>query len=200
VGFVSKGGYAMPKRAIVLLAEGFEEVEAVTPIDYLRRAGVEVTTVSIGRAELVLGSHGIPVTADVVLSALERQGRADPANWDAVILPGGGKGAENLAASAGTGGFVDAMAREGKLVCAICAAPAVVLAPLGLLTGRDFTCFPGMEGRVSGASWKESRVVVDGSLVTSRGAGTAGEFAVAIIGKLLGDAAGERVAKSVLLQ
>jgi 4-methyl-5(b-hydroxyethyl)-thiazole monophosphate biosynthesis len=75
----------------------------------------------------------------------------------------------------------------------------VALAPLGLLKGRDFTCFPGMEERVSGASWKESRVVLDGNLITSRGAGTAGEFAVAIIGKLLGQAEGERVAASVLL-
>jgi 4-methyl-5(b-hydroxyethyl)-thiazole monophosphate biosynthesis len=190
----------MPKRAIVLLAEGFEEVEAVTPIDYLRRAGLEVATVSIGQVPLVLGSHGIPVNADAVLAALEQQGKADPADWDAVVLPGGGKGAENLAASAGVGSFVTAMAKAGKLVCAICASPAVVLAPLGLLKGRNFTCFPGMEERVSGASWKESRVVIDDNLVTSRGAGTAGEFAVTIIGKLLGDAAGEKVAKSVLLQ
>jgi 4-methyl-5(b-hydroxyethyl)-thiazole monophosphate biosynthesis len=91
------------------------------------------------------------------------------------------------------------MAKAGKLVCAICAAPAVVLAPLGLLKGRNFTCFPGMEERVSGASWKEDRVVINGNLVTSRGAGTAGEFAVAVIGELLDAAEGEKVAKSVLL-
>jgi 4-methyl-5(b-hydroxyethyl)-thiazole monophosphate biosynthesis len=189
----------MSKRALVFLAEGFEEVEAVTPIDYLRRAGVEVTTVSIGRSAQVPGSHGIPVNADTTLDALEKQGKLGPADWDAVVLPGGGKGAENLAFSATVGSFVTAMAKAGKLICAICASPAVVLAPLGLLKGRDFTCFPGMEERVSGASWKESRVAIDGSLITSRGAGTAGEFAVAIIGKLLGDDAGERVARSVLL-
>jgi 4-methyl-5(b-hydroxyethyl)-thiazole monophosphate biosynthesis len=189
----------MPKKALVFLAEGFEEVEAVTPIDYLRRAGVEVTTVSIGQAAQVLGSHGIPVNADNVLADLEKQGRLESAGWDAVVLPGGGRGADNLAASAAVGGFVTAMARAGKLVCAICASPAVVLAPLGLLRGRNFTCFPGMEERVSGASWKEDRVVVDGSLVTSRGAGTAGEFAVAVIGKLLGEGEGEKVARSVLL-
>jgi 4-methyl-5(b-hydroxyethyl)-thiazole monophosphate biosynthesis len=183
----------MPKRALVFLAEGFEEVEAITPIDYLRRAGVETVSVSIGGAQ-VAGSHGIGVKADSVL-----EGALDPADWDAVVLPGGGKGADNLASSAAVGGFVTAMARAGKLVCAICASPAVVLAPLGLLKGRDFTCFPGMEERVSGASWKESRVVIDGSLITSRGAGTAGEFAVAIIGKLLGEAEAERVARSVLL-
>jgi 4-methyl-5(b-hydroxyethyl)-thiazole monophosphate biosynthesis len=189
----------MPKRAIVFLAEGFEEVEAVTPVDYLRRAGVEAVTVSIGRTQQVLGSHGIPVIADRVLAGSEGQGGLDPADWDAVVLPGGGRGADNLAASAAAGGFVTAMAKAGKLVCAICAAPAVVLAPLGLLKGRSFTCFPGMEERVSGASWKEDRVVIDGKLITSRGAGTAGEFAVAIIGELLGKAEGEKVAGAVLL-
>jgi 4-methyl-5(b-hydroxyethyl)-thiazole monophosphate biosynthesis len=189
----------MSKKAIVFLAEGFEEVEAVTPIDYLRRAGVEVTTVSISRTAQVRGSHGITLNADATLAALEKQGGTDPALYDAVILPGGGKGAENLAASEAVGGFVTAMARERKLVCAICAAPAVVLAPLGLLQGRDFTCFPGMEERVSGASWKESRVVIDGALVTSRGAGTAGEFAAAIIGELLGQAEAGKLAQAVLL-
>jgi 4-methyl-5(b-hydroxyethyl)-thiazole monophosphate biosynthesis len=189
----------MPKKAIVFLAEGFEEVEAVTPIDYLRRAGIEAVTVAVGGTALVPGSHGIPVNADRILAGSDGQGGLDPADWDAVILPGGGRGADNLAASAAVGGFVTAMAKAGKLVCAICAAPAVVLAPLGLLKGRNFTCFPGMEERVSGASWKEDRVVIDGKLVTSRGAGTAGEFAVAVIGELLGAAEGEKVAKAVLL-
>jgi 4-methyl-5(b-hydroxyethyl)-thiazole monophosphate biosynthesis len=158
-----------------------------------------VTTVSIGPDALVRGSHGIAVNADSVLSNMEGQGKTDPVAWDAVVLPGGGKGSDNLASSAAVGSFVTAMAQAGKLVCAICAAPAVVLAPLGLLKGRNFTCFPGMEERVSGAFWKGDRVVVDGSLVTSRGAGTAGAFAVAIIGKLLGEAEGEQVARSVLL-
>jgi 4-methyl-5(b-hydroxyethyl)-thiazole monophosphate biosynthesis len=189
----------MPKRAIVFLADGFEEVEAITPIDYLRRAGIEVATVSIGPDARVQGSHGIAVNADNILANIEAQGKADPADWDAVVLPGGGGGSDNLASSAAVGSFVTAMARAGKLVCAICAAPAVVLAPLGLLKGRNFACFPGMEERISGAFWKGDRVVIDGSLVTSRGAGTAGEFAVAIIGKLLGDAEGEKVARSVLL-
>jgi 4-methyl-5(b-hydroxyethyl)-thiazole monophosphate biosynthesis len=189
----------MPKKALVFLAEGFEEVEAVTPVDYLRRAGIEVTTVSIGQTAQVTGSRGIPMLADMLLDTLEKQGGTSPAFWDAVILPGGGRGADNLAASRAVRDFVTAMAKAGKLVCAICAAPAVVLAPLGLLEGRDFTCFPGMEERVSGASWKEGRVVLDGNLVTGQAAGAAGEFAVAVIGKLLGPAAGETVAKSVLL-
>jgi 4-methyl-5(b-hydroxyethyl)-thiazole monophosphate biosynthesis len=198
----------MPKKAIVFLAEGFEEVEAITPIDYLRRAGVEVATVAVGAANgsgaLVLGSHGVGVAADTTLEVLAKSGGADASAWDVVVLPGGGKGSENLAASAALGDFVKAMASAGKLVAAICAAPAVVLAPLGLLAGKKFTCYPGMEDRaarfaVSGAAWSADRVVADGQLITSRGAGTAGEFARAIIGKLLGEAAAEKLGESVLL-
>jgi hypothetical protein len=106
-----KEEWIMPKKAIVFLAEGFEEVEALTPVDYLRRAGVEVTTVSIGQGAEVRGSHGIVVNADRVLAALEGEDGAGA--WDAVILPGGGKGADNLASSAAVGGFVTAMDRAG---------------------------------------------------------------------------------------
>jgi 4-methyl-5(b-hydroxyethyl)-thiazole monophosphate biosynthesis len=189
----------MAKKAVVFLAEGFEEVEAVTPIDYLRRAGVEVTIASAEGGEIVTGSHGIPVKADTTLGDLVKQGRAVPASWDAVVLPGGLPGADNLAASAAVGAFVREMAAEGKWVCAICASPAVVLAPLGLLAGKKFTCYPGMEKTVSGASWSGGRVVIDGAVITSRGAGTAGNFAAAIIGKLVSEEAAEKIAQSVLL-
>jgi 4-methyl-5(b-hydroxyethyl)-thiazole monophosphate biosynthesis len=186
----------MVKKALVFLADGFEEIEAITPIDYLRRAGVELTTVSIGSERSVQSARRVTVNAD---TTLEKQGKANAADWDAVVVPGGGLGAENLAASAAVGSFIKAMAEAGKLVCAICAAPAVVLAPLGLLKGREFTCYPGMEEKVSEATWKADRVVIDGTLITSRGAGTAGEFAIAIIEKLLGQTEAEKIAKSVLL-
>jgi 4-methyl-5(b-hydroxyethyl)-thiazole monophosphate biosynthesis len=189
----------MPKKAILLLADGFEEVEALTPVDYLRRAGIEVCTAAIGSAAIVTGSHGIPVTADVILGDLIRQGRASAASWDAVLLPGGLPGAANLAASAEAGALLRDMAAAGKWVCAVCASPAVVLFPLGLLKGRDFTCFPGMETQVSGASWKEEPVVVDGNIITSRAAGTAAAWAIGIIGKLAGEQAARKIASSVLL-
>jgi 4-methyl-5(b-hydroxyethyl)-thiazole monophosphate biosynthesis len=189
----------MAKKAIIFLAEGFEEVEAVTPIDYLRRAGVEVTIAALGGGEIVTGSHGIPVKADVSLAGLVKQGKAVPASWDAVVLPGGLPGANNLAASAETGSFIRAMAAAGKWVCAICASPALVLAPLGVLAGRKFTCYPGMEKTVSGARWSEDRVVIDGNIITSRGAGTAGYFAAAIIGKLVSEETAEKISQSVLL-
>ena len=195
----------MSKNVLVLLAEGFEEVEAVTPIDYLRRAGINVTTVAIGKYLAVNGAHDIPVSADTALDDLLRGGKLAASDWDAVILPGGLPGADNLAASKETGAFLLEMAKAGKWVCAICAAPARVLSPLGLLSGRKFTCFPGEEEKVIassasfGAQWREERVVVDGCIITSRGAGTAGEFACTIIEKLAGEGEGEKIAGRVLM-
>jgi 4-methyl-5(b-hydroxyethyl)-thiazole monophosphate biosynthesis len=189
----------MPKRAIVLLADGFEEIEALTPVDYLRRAGVEVTIAAIGENLALTGARGVSVNAGAALGELVKQGKAAD-SWDAVILPGGMPGAANLAASTETGALVREMAAAGKWVCAICASPAVVLAPLGLLSGKNFTCYPGMEARVRDGKWSEDRVVIDGNIITSRGPGTAGDFAVAIIGKLAGEAEGQRVAEAALLR
>jgi 4-methyl-5(b-hydroxyethyl)-thiazole monophosphate biosynthesis len=185
----------MAKKIIVFLADGFEEVEAITPIDYLRRSGIEVTTVSISDTQVVKGAHNVPVTADTTLTKLA----ADPAAWDGVLLPGGMPGSTNLAASAGVVAVLKAFSAAGKLLCAICAAPAYVLAPLGLLAGKRFTCYPGAEERVTGAMWSGERVVIDGNVITSRGAGTAGEFARAVIGKLAGEAKAKEIAESVLL-
>ena len=196
----------MAKNALVLLAEGFEEVEAVTPIDYLRRAGIKVTIAAIGKCLAVNGAHGIQITADTSLGDLLKDGKLITSAWDGVILPGGLPGADNLAASKETGAFLKGMAEACKWICAICAAPARVLSPLGLLSGRNFTCFPGEEEKVIspssasfGAHWKEDRVVVDGCFITSRGAGTAGEFACAIIEKLAGEGEGVKIAGRVLM-
>jgi 4-methyl-5(b-hydroxyethyl)-thiazole monophosphate biosynthesis len=189
----------MAKKVIVLLADGFEEVEAVTPIDYLRRAGIELTTASIGGNAEVKGARGITVTADTSLAELKARGQGGAASWDGVLVPGGMPGASNIAASKEAAALLKDMAAAGKLVCAICASPAVVLAPLGLLRDRRFTCFPGMEERVSGAKWSEERVVIDGNIITSRAAGTAAAWAAAIIGKLAGEGEAKKLAESVLL-
>jgi len=186
------------KKAVVLLAEGFEEVEAITPIDYLRRAGIEVTTAAVGASLDVRGSHGIVVRADALLTEAMAAGGVNAV--DAVALPGGMPGAANLAASAEVTALIRGAAEAGAWICAICASPAVVLAPLGFLDGLRFTCYPGMEDRVTGGIWSGERVVVDGRVITSRGAGTAGEFAAAIIGQLVGEAAAEKVARGVLLR
>ena len=114
--------------------------------------------------------------------------------------------ADIIAASKETGAFLKAMAAAEKWICAICAAPARVLSPLGLLAGRKFTCFPGEEAKVlapgsasAGAVWKQDRVVFDGNIITSRGAGTAGEFACAVIGKLISEEEAKKIAERVLL-
>jgi 4-methyl-5(b-hydroxyethyl)-thiazole monophosphate biosynthesis len=189
----------MQKKAVILLADGFEEVEAITPIDYLRRAGIEAATVSVGPNPAVKGSHGIPVMADSTLTELIGLNRAHAKFWDAVLLPGGMPGASNIAASEAACAFIKEMAGAGRLVCAICASPAVVLAPLGVLQGRRFTCFPGMEEKVAGAYWSEDRVVIDSHIITSRAAGTAGVWAEAIIKKLAGEAQAKKTAQAVLL-
>ena len=188
------------KKVLVLLAEGFEEVEAITPIDYLRRAGISVTIVAIGSDLTVKGSHGVQVHADTCLKSLLNEG---PFAWDGVIVPGGLPGTDNIAASKEAGDFLKKMGAAGKMVSAICAAPARVLAPLGLLDGKKFTCYPTEEQKVLSAGikaeWKQDRVVTDGNLITSRGPGTAGEFACAIIDKLLGDGEGQKISGMVLL-
>lgn len=174
-------------RLAVLLAEGFEEVEAVTPIDFLRRSGIEVVILSVEGAT-VRGSHGITIAVDGTASDLS------DSELDGVVLPGGMPGAANLAASPVVQRLVHAMVSSGKLVAAICAAPAKVLAPLGVLSGRRATCFPGDE--VSFASdvlFSEERVVRDGNLITSRGAGTAAEFAEEIIRYFRGAEAAEEL-------
>jgi 4-methyl-5(b-hydroxyethyl)-thiazole monophosphate biosynthesis len=165
---MAKEGY-MAKKAVVLLAGGFEEVEAVTPIDYLRRAGIDVTSAAAGENLDVTGSHSIPVRADTGLAELVKQAGGLPGlcrDLDAVLLPGGLPGASNLAASPGVSALLEAMAREGKIIAAICASPAVVLAPLGLLRGKRFTCYPGMEQGLEGTGpWSGDRVVIDGNII-----------------------------------
>jgi 4-methyl-5(b-hydroxyethyl)-thiazole monophosphate biosynthesis len=187
----------MAKNVIALLAEGFEEVEAVTPIDYLRRAGITVTIAAVGGSLSVKGARGITVNADALLSDIIKRKETD--TFDAVVIPGGMPGATNIAASKEAGALITEMASAGKLVCAICAAPAVVLAPLGLLSGKKFTCYPGMEEKVRDGKWTDERVATDGNIITSRGAGTAGVFAVAIIARLLSQAEGDKIAQAVLL-
>ena len=197
----------MNKKVMIFLAEGFEEIEAITPVDYLRRAGIEVTTVSTGGNLTVNGAHDIPVIADATLPDLLANKKLSVSGWDGIICPGGSPGADNLAASKEAGNFLMEMAKAGKWVFAICAAPARVLSPLGILSGKKFTCFPGEEAKVlagdsksPGAQWKTDRVVIDGNILTSRGAGTAADFAFAIIGKLVSEEEAKKLAEKVLFR
>lgn len=179
------------KKAFVFLADGFEDVEAVTPIDYLRRAGVSVTVVGVS-GKTVVSSHSLRVACDADLAGVE--GGPLP---DLVVLPGGKKGSENLAACSPIRDLVSRMLDGKRLVGAICAAPAVVLGGWGFLEGRKYTCYPGCEEGLP-ARPLERRVVTDGNLVTSRGAGTAEEFAFELIRLLCGEEAADQIARSVI--
>lgn len=190
----------MAKRILELIAEGFEDVEAVTPADYLRRAGIEVVLAAVGASKTVKSSRGLTLVTDTTLAELSSQGALSAASWDGIVIPGGMPGASNIAASVTAATLIKEMHHSGKLVAAICASPAVVLAPLGLLSGKRFTCFPGMEKNVSGALWKEERVVADGHIITSRSAGTAGEWSYEIIKHLVGLDGADKVAAAVLLR
>ena len=166
---------ARAMKALVPLAEGFEELEAVTIIDVLRRAGVEVTTAALA-ATPVTGSHAISVAADTLLDSV------DPRSFDAVVLPGG-PAAKRLRDDARIRSLVQTAARDGKLVAALCAAP-IALEAAGVLAGKRATVYPGNE-LPSAAAVVTERVVVDGTIVTSRGPGTALEFALTLVEKLV---------------
>lgn len=165
----------------VFLANGFEEVEALAPIDLLRRASFEVTTVSITEHLAVIGSHNIPVIADTTIDAI-----GDFSNADLLVLPGGMPGTKNLAACERLTDLLTAQAKAGKPIAAICAAPSV-LGSLGILEGKEAICYPGFEGALKGACISDKRVVRDGNILTAAGAGVAVEFGLAAI-EMLADA------------
>ena len=166
-------------RAAVLFADGCEEIEAITPVDLLRRAGIEVLMVGVTGKDIE-GGHGIRITTDMTVDEIDQ-------DLDAVLVPGGLGGADNLSQSAAGNALIQKLFKAGKLVASICASPARVLHPLGILEGKRFTCFPGFEEGLEGGQFSEDRVVVDGSLITSRGAGTAAEWSVAVISYLVGE-------------
>ncbi len=171
------------KTVVVLLADGFEETEALAPADILVRSGIKVQLVAAcleGDGPVtVKGSHGFGVECETTLRALINRG-AFP---DAVMCPGGLPGATNLGDDGFVRAFIEKMYAAGRLVSAICAAPAVVLGRTSVLNGKKFTCYPDMQNQVAAGctgEWCEDRVVIDGNLITSRGPGTAMEFGYAL--------------------
>jgi 4-methyl-5(b-hydroxyethyl)-thiazole monophosphate biosynthesis len=172
----------MSKKALMILADGFEEMEAITPIDLLRRAGIEVLTAGLEN-EIVAGKQGVKVRADTLMDQAS-------GNFDALILPGG-PGYKKLAASAKVLRTVQSFYRDGQLCCAICAAPKV-LSEAGILNGKTYTCYPGISKDIADAHYVDHEVVKDGNVITSAGPGTAIRFSLAIIAALEGeDKAGE---------
>lgn len=181
-------------RVLVTLAEGFEEIEAVTVVDLLRRADIEVHTASLA-GRRVTGSHGITVEADMSLDD------AQAGDYHMIVLPGGMPGADHLKQDARVIALLREFAAAGQFTAAICAAPGV-LAHAGLLDGREATSFPGFlrADSATGIRLRESAVVIDGKVVTSRGPGTAIDFSLALIGLLRGGevaaAVGSRLQRS----
>lgn len=176
----------------LFLAEGFEEIEALEPVDILRRAGLEVKTVAVGTSKTVKGTHGIEVIADMTESDL------DDTTPEAIILPGGMPGTTNLEQSAIVIDTLMRSAMEGSLVCAICAAPSI-LGICGHLKGRRATCFPGFEEYLDGATVVDERVVRDGNIITSRGMGCAAEFALCIVETLRGKQKADEIATAAFI-
>ena len=176
----------------MFLANGFEEVEALCPLDLLRRAGVEVATVAIGVPDLaVTGSHGITVMADMTEAAF-----ADNAP-EMVILPGGMPGATNLMESATVQRAIDAALACDGYLSAICAAP-MILGKRDLLWGKRAICYPGFEQYLHGATIAEERVVRDGRFITAAGMGVALPFGLALVETLRGTEAAEALRRAVL--
>ncbi|HEY5558470.1 MAG TPA: DJ-1 family glyoxalase III [Steroidobacteraceae bacterium] len=169
------------KRVLVPLAEGFEELEAVTIIDVLRRAGVDVVVASLAGSP-VTGAHGIRLAADTPLAALAEQ------EFDMIALPGGMPGAEHLKKDARIAQIIRRLHGEGRPVAAICAAP-MVLAAAGVLDGRRATSYPGFLDDAARVTVVDEAVVVDRGVITSRGPGTALDFALALVAELAGPAA-----------
>ena len=175
----------------MFLANGFEEVEALCPLDILRRAGLDVTTVAVGGGELVVGSHGIAVQADIP-DTLYRD-----ATPDMIILPGGMPGTKNLDESRVVDTALRAAAASSAPMAAICAAP-MVLGKRGYLKGKRAICFPGFEQYLDGATIADTRVVRDGNTVTAAGMGVALDFGLALVALLKGEDAAADLRRAVL--
>ena len=180
------------KKAVVFLADGLEEIEGLTVVDLLRRAGIEVTTVSIKEKDrTVTGSHGIIIQAD---SCFETEDFSDK---DLLVLPGGMPGTTNLGNHAGVVNQVMDFYRSGRMVAAICAAPTV-FGQMGILKGRTAVCYPGLEGELTGATVGAHEVEVSDNVTTSRGMGTAIPFALSLVAQLSGQEASDQLAKSIV--
>ena len=175
----------------MFLADGFEEVEALCPLDILRRAGLEVTTVGVGGKDIITGSHGITVQTDIP-DVMYRDSAPDM-----IILPGGMPGSTNLDESKTVDAALRVASKKGAYLCAICAAP-LVLGKRGYLNGKKAVCYPGFEKYLSGAKVPENEtVVIDGNVITAKGMGAAFEFGLELVRALKDSETAENIKRSV---
>lgn len=165
------------------LSNGFEDIEALAPVDILRRGGMEVKTVSITGDNFVETSHGITMKTDLKFEDI-----TDFDSVDAMVLPGGLPGATNLNKHRGLREVLLSHYKQGKCVAAICAAP-LVFGSIGILNGKRATCYPGFEKRLTGATYTGEPVTVDGNIITGKGPGASFEFGYTILGRFIDDEA-----------
>jgi len=181
------------KKVLIHFAEGFEEIEAITPVDVLRRAGCEVETVSITGKSEVMSKRGVVIITDKHFID------ADYDKADMIILPGGQPGANNLNNHEGLKKQIRLFNEHGKMIAAICAAP-LVLGSAGVLKGKKATCFPGTEPQLTGAICTGNAVEVDGNIITGKGPGAALSFSLVIVEKLVGKAKAEELRKAMIVE
>ena len=179
------------KRVYVFLAQGFEEMEALGPVDILRRGGVEVLTVSITDCYEVVGAHGVRVMADRLLGEIDAEGA------DLLLLPGGMPGAKNLLNRHTQHRLLTPHHQNGKLLGAICAAP-MVLGQLGLLKGKRATCYPGFEHLLTGATTTNELVTVDGLIVTGKGPAATFDYGFTLLSMLSSEEKSREVAQGMM--
>ncbi len=178
-------------KVYVFLADGFEDVEALIPVDVLRRGGVDVTTVSISDFPLVRSAHGVNIETDIMFE----QGEFSDA--DLVFLPGGMPGATNLFEHKGVCKVVVDQFADGRKIAAICAAPGVVLGQLGLLEGRKATCYPGFQDMMDGAHYTADLVTVDGNITTGEGPAAAFPLAYELLKQLVDKKTSDQIAEGM---
>ena len=175
----------------IFMADGCEEIEGLTVVDLVRRAGIEIEMISVSGEKNVTGSHKIAFQTDV------SKADADFASYDGIVLPGGMPGTTHLMEDETVNRVIKEFAQDGKLVAAICAAPSV-LGNAGLLEGKTATCYPGVEGKLTGANFVTNSVAKDGNIITSRGMGTAIDFAAALIARLQDEKKAEEIKASII--
>jgi 4-methyl-5(b-hydroxyethyl)-thiazole monophosphate biosynthesis len=181
------------KKVLIHFANGFEEVEAITPIDVLRRAGCEAITVSVTGKKEVTGAHGVSVIADKLFEEVNYS------QADLIVLPGGQPGSDNLNKHEGLKKQIKAFYDQGKLISAICAAP-LVFGGMGILRGKKATCYPGVEQQLTGANCTGNAVETDGNIITGKGPGVALKFSLTLVEMLVGKAKVDELRRAMIIE
>lgn len=179
------------KKVYLFLATGFEEVEALTVVDILRRGGVDCKIVSIMGDYDVTSSHMVTVRADLLFD------ETDLSDGEMLVMPGGIPGTPNLKAHTGLSALINQYKEAGKYLAAVCAAPTIY-GEMGLLEGKNATCYPGMEKGLVGANKLTDKVVCDGQFITSRGMGTCVDFGLTLLAKLAGEEAAQKIGEKIV--